>query len=170
MPNSKTTWHVEQQRLTKLRKEVARSLQKPRSNDNAVEKVNANQDQIRIAQVTAANFEAEVIRSPQPVLVEFSATWSQPCHILESVLDEVALACAGKVKVVRINADDNPDLSLWYEIQSVPTLLGFLGGKIRARIVGTASVQAILAKFQTAFFASDPDSNLSTAPDTTSVN
>ncbi|MCW5555074.1 MAG: thiol reductase thioredoxin [Verrucomicrobiae bacterium] len=130
--------------------------------------MNAHQDQIQIAQVTAANFEAEVIRSPQPVLVEFSATWSQPCHILDSVLDEVALACAGKVKLVRINADDNPDLSLWYEIQSVPTLLGFLGGKVRARIVGTASKEAILAKLQTAFHSSDAGFHLSTAPDTTS--
>lgn len=170
MPNSKTTWRVEQQRLTKLRKEVARSLQKPTSNDNAVENVNVNQQQLQIAQVTAASFETEVIQSPQPVLVEFSATWSQPCHILESVLDEVALACAGKVKVVRINADDNPDLSLWYEIQSVPTLLGFLGGKVRARIVGTASRKAILAKLQTTFFGSNPSSHLSTPPDTTTAH
>lgn len=147
---------------------MARSLQKPECNDNAVENVNAHQDQTQIAQVTAANFETEVMRSAQPVLVEFSATWSQPCHILDSVLEEVALACAGKVTVVRINADDNPDLSLWYEIQSVPTLLGFLGGKVRARIVGTASKEAILAKLQTAFHSSDAGFHLSTSPDTTS--
>jgi thioredoxin 1 len=52
------------------------------------------------------------------------------------------------VKIVKVNADDNPDLSLWYEVQSIPTLLYFVDGSIRAKVVGTASKEAILAKLE----------------------
>lgn len=96
--------------------------------------------------VSEANFESEILKSRQPVLVVFRAPWSRPCQVLEAALDKVAAACAGTIRVVRVNADDNPDLSLWYEIQSIPTLLYFVDGSIRARIVGTASKEAILAK------------------------
>lgn len=96
------------------------------------------------------NFESEVLRSPRPVLVAFGASWSRPCHVIESVLDEVAATCTDRVKLVKVNADDNPDLSLWYEIESIPTLLCFVGGEVRARVVGTASKEAILAKLQSA--------------------
>ena len=81
-------------------------------------------------------------------MVAFWAPWSRPCHILDSVLDEVATACAGRVKVAKVNADDNPYLSMWYEIQSIPTLLFFMEGDVRAKIVGTASKEAILAELQ----------------------
>jgi thioredoxin 1 len=110
--------------------------------------MNANQNPVQIAEVGEGNFESEVLLSQQPVLVEFSAAWSRPCHLLDSVLDEVASACAARVKVVRVNADDNPDLSLVYDIQSIPTLLYFIGGNLRSIIVGTASKEAILAKLQ----------------------
>jgi thioredoxin 1 len=108
--------------------------------------MNADSNSTRIADISEVNFESEVLLSQQPVLVEFSAAWSRPCHILDSVLDEVASACASRVKVVRINADDNPDLSLVYEIQSIPTLLYFVEGNLRAKVIGTASKEAILAK------------------------
>src|SRR5216117_3194767 len=75
-------------------------------------------------------------------------TWSRPCQILDSVLEEVAATCAGREKVVRINADNNPDLSLVWNIQSIPTLLYFVDGNLRARIVGTASKEAILSKLR----------------------
>ena len=84
----------------------------------------------------------------QPVLVEFWAPWSRSCQVVDSVLQEVASACAGKVKVVKVNADDNLDLSLWYDIQSIPTLLYFIRGNPCLRIVGTATKQAILAKLR----------------------
>ena len=102
----------------------------------------------QIVEVGQQAFEAEVLKAQRPVLVEFSAAWSRPCHVLDTVLDEVANACANKAKVVRVNADDNPDLSLWFGIQSIPTLLYFRDGKVQARIVGTASKAAILAKLQ----------------------
>jgi len=84
--------------------------------------MNANQHKA-MAWVGEADFELAVLRSKQPVLVTFWAPWSRPCHIIDSVLDEVATACAGSVKVVKVNADNHPALSLLYEIQSIPTLL-----------------------------------------------
>ena len=99
-------------------------------------------------EVSEQNFEEGVLKSTQPVLVEFLAPWSRPCQVLESVLSEIAAALAGKVTLVRINADDSLGLSLWYDIQYVPTLLCFISGKPRLRIVGTASKEAILAKLK----------------------
>jgi thioredoxin-like negative regulator of GroEL len=64
------------------------------------------------------------------------------------VLDEVATACARTVKVVKVNADNNPDLGFWYEIQSIPTLLYFVGGSLHAKVVGTTSKEAILSKLK----------------------
>jgi thioredoxin 1 len=107
-----------------------------------------NADKIQVAEVREANFELEVLRSKLPVLVAFLALWSRPCHIIGSVLDEVASACAGRAKVVKVNVDDNLDLGIWYEIQSIPTLLCFVDGKIGIRIVGTASKEAILSKLK----------------------
>ena len=107
-----------------------------------------NQEKKPIIEIGEANFESEVLRWKQPVLVAFSAAWSRPCQILDAVLEEVAAACAGREKVVRINADNNPDLSLIWNIQSIPTLLYFVDGNLRGRIVGTASKEAILSKLQ----------------------
>ena len=101
-----------------------------------------------IIEIDDANFESEVLRWKQPVLVAFSAAWSRPCQILDSVLEEAASECVGHVKVVRINADNHPDLSLVWRIQSIPTLLYFVDGSLRARIVGTASKEAILSKLR----------------------
>lgn len=117
--------------------------------ESKVEITNANLNPARIAEIGTGNFEAEVLQVRQPVLVEFTAAWSRPCHVLDSVLAEVATACAGKAKVVRINADDHPDLSLMYDIQSIPTLLYFVAGKLRAKVVGTASKEAVMARLKT---------------------
>ena len=110
--------------------------------------MNTNPDKGPIIEIGEANFESEVLRWKQPVLVAFSATWSRPCRILDAVLEEVAAACDGRGKVVRINADNHPDLSMVWQIQSIPTLLYFVDGNLRARIVGTASKEAILSKLQ----------------------
>ena len=98
--------------------------------------------------VTAGDFAAEVLASKQPVLVEFWTSWSRPCHVLDSVLQELVGHWGGKVKVVKVNADDSLDLSLCYDIQSVPTLLCFVAGSPCFRIVGTATREAIEAKIK----------------------
>ena len=92
------------------------------------------------------DFELKVLRSELAIVAVFWVPWSHPCKILDLVLKEVADACAGSWTVAKVNADDNPALSLWYGIQSVPTLLFFVRGVNRAQIVGTASKEAILAK------------------------
>ena len=113
-----------------------------------VENMDTNQHKATTVGVDEANFGSEVLKSDQPVLVVFWAPWSRPCQILDWELNEVAATCAGTARAVKVNADDNPDLSMWYEIQSVPTLLFFMNGSVRARVVGTASKAAILAKLE----------------------
>jgi thioredoxin 1 len=110
--------------------------------------MNASNHKSPTADVGEVNFESEILKSKQPVLVVFWAPWSRPCQVLDVALEEVATACAGIVKVVKVNADDNPDLSLVYDVQSIPTLLYFVEGSLRARLVGTASKEAILSKLQ----------------------
>ena len=99
-------------------------------------------------QIDNGNFDSEVLQAKQPVLVAFLTVWSRPCAILAPVLDEIASERAGKLKVVRVNADTSLDLSLWYDIQSIPTLLYFVSGNVRAKIVGTATKEAILSKLE----------------------
>lgn len=125
---------------------LAQALPERLHRHGTVNIVNAGPNDRLTIDVGEANFESEVLKSKQPVLVAFWASWSRPCHVLESVLGEVVAACAGSVKFVKVNADDNPDLSICYEIQSIPTLLFFVGGNVRARVVGTASKEAILSR------------------------
>ena len=125
--------------------------------------MNRNSDNRPIIEIGEGNFESEVLRWKQPVLVVFSAAWSRPCAVLDSVLKEVAAACSGRVKVARINADNNPDLSLFWRIQSIPTLLYFVDGNLRARIVGTASKEAILSKLQSVTDGGDSETLTSDA-------
>lgn len=110
--------------------------------------MNTKDDSKRIVAVDEVNFESEVLRSEPPVLAAFLAPWSRPCQLMESVLNEVMSTCTGTVKFVKINADNNPDLGIWFEIQSVPTLLYFVTGSLRARIVGTTSKETILSRMQ----------------------
>ncbi len=101
-----------------------------------------------VPEVGRANFDSEVLRSERPVLVAFWAPWSTACRVAEPVLSEVMSEIPGGVRLVRINADENPHLSLWYGIQSLPTLLYFVDGAVLARIVGTASKEDILAQLR----------------------
>ena len=100
--------------------------------------------------VDETNFESHIQQSEYSVLVAFWTPWSKPCHIMDPVLEEVAQTCTDKIKVVKVNADDNPNLSLRFDVQHIPTLLLFEAGKIRWRLVGTASAEAILTKLKSA--------------------
>lgn len=110
--------------------------------------MNRTENNSKPIEVDTSNFDLEVLQSKKPVLVAFSALWSRPCTILASVLDEIVSECSGELKVVRVNADTNPDLGLWYGVQFIPTLLYFIGGNVRARIVGTATKEAIFSKLE----------------------
>ena len=115
---------------------------------NKTESMNTNQNGASRADLSEANFGAEVLHSKEPVLVAFWAPWSRACQVLDSVLPELASALEGKARVVKVNADDSLDLSLLYDIHSIPTLLYFVEGTTRLRIVGTATKEAILAKLK----------------------
>ena len=110
--------------------------------------INSNEIEVPIVEVGEANFFSEVVQSKLPVLVGFLAPGNQPFQVLRPVLDEVVTACVGSVKVAWVNADDNPHLSIWYRIQSVPTLLYFVDGRPRGRVVGTASKEGILSQLK----------------------
>src|SRR6266478_3081991 len=110
--------------------------------------MNATRNKERALEVGKTNFESEVLGSKQPVLVVFCAPWSKACRVLRPVLNQIMRTSTGSVKFVKINSDENPDLSLWYGIHSIPALLYFVDGVVRARITGTANKQAILAKLE----------------------
>ena len=85
---------------------------------------------------TDANFDAEVLQSDTPVLVDFSATWCGPCRQLSPIIDELAKEYAGKVKVGKVDIDVSQDLAAKYDIMSVPTVLFFKGGEKVDSLVG----------------------------------
>ena len=94
--------------------------------------------------VTDANFETEVIGSKEPVVVDFYAEWCGPCKAMAPALDLVAKEMAGKVKVVKVDVDQNPGITQKYRIQAMPTLMIFKDGKVAATQVGALVQKAKL--------------------------
>lgn len=87
-------------------------------------------------QFTDANFDAEVINSDIPVLVDFWAVWCGPCRVIAPIVEELATEFEGKVKVGKLDVDNNPTVASMYGIRSIPTLLVFKDGQIVEQIVG----------------------------------
>jgi thioredoxin 1 len=85
---------------------------------------------------TDNDFDAEVLQSSQPVLVEFWATWCAPCRALEPVVESLAKQHAGRLKVGKLNIDEHPRAPTRFEVRSVPTLLLFSGGRVVGQLVG----------------------------------
>jgi thioredoxin len=86
--------------------------------------------------VTDASFSADVERSPLPVLVDAWAAWCGPCRMIAPVIDELAAEMAGRLRVAKLNVDENPATAARFDLRSIPTLLVFKGGREVDRIVG----------------------------------
>ncbi len=99
-------------------------------------------------QITESNFEAEVIQSPVPVLVDFWATWCGPCKMISPIVDQVAVEMAGKAKVGKVDVDGNAALATRFNVRSIPTLLFFKGGELKDTVVGATSKDNIVKRLQ----------------------
>ena len=99
----------------------------------------------KIVQLTDATFEEEVIKSSLPVLVDYWAEWCGPCKMIAPVLDEIAGDYDGRVKIAKLNIDDNPATPPSYGIRGIPTLMLFKGGEVEATKVGAVSKSQLTA-------------------------
>jgi thioredoxin 1 len=96
-----------------------------------------------VGKTTDASFEADVLKSAEPVVVDFWAEWCGPCRMIAPALDEISAQVGDKVKIVKLNVDENPNIAAKYGIMSIPTLLMFKNGEISSRQVGAAPKQKL---------------------------
>ena len=96
-----------------------------------------------VREVSDSSFEQDVLQSEQPVLVDFWAQWCAPCRMLAPTVEAVAEKYQGKAAVVKLNVDDNPNVSQKYGIKGIPTLILFKGGKEQERVVGATSKDSL---------------------------
>jgi thioredoxin 1 len=96
-----------------------------------------------VSKVSDADFDAQVLKSNEPVVVDFWAEWCGPCRMIAPALEEIAGTMGGKVKIVKLNVDENPATAAKYGIMSIPTLMLFKNGELASRQVGAAPKQKL---------------------------
>ena len=96
-----------------------------------------------VGKVSDATFDAEVLKASGPVVVDFWAEWCGPCRMIAPALEEIAGQMGDKVKIVKLNVDENPNTAAKYGIMSIPTLMMFKNGEIASRQVGAAPKQKL---------------------------
>src|SRR5437899_9347371 len=101
-----------------------------------------------IIEIDEANFETEVLKSSQPVLVEFATGWSLPSIMFDGSIDEIATEFIEDLKLARVQLDRSPNLGLWYGIRCLPTILYFSDGEVRVGIFGTTNKDRILSQLK----------------------
>ena len=98
-------------------------------------------------ELTAENFNEEVLESQLPVLVDFWATWCGPCRMMAPIVSEIAAEYAGKVAVGKVNVDEEPELASAFGIESIPTLMVFKNGELTDTLVGVRKKEDVVALF-----------------------
>ncbi|MGC8971551.1 MAG: thioredoxin [bacterium] len=104
----------------------------------------------KVKAVSRLDFDSEVINSNIPVLADFWAEWCMPCKMLSPIVEEISQEFSGRIKVVKVNVDENPDLAMRYGIQAIPTLLIFKEGKVVGEIVGYVSKRVLKDRIEEA--------------------
>ncbi|WP_314912869.1 thioredoxin [Stomatobaculum longum] len=95
---------------------------------------------------TKANFEKEVLESKEPVLIDFYADWCGPCKMMAPVVEKLAEKYEGKVKVGKVNSDDEPELAQMFQVMSIPNFVIIKDGKVVDRVIGAVPQQALEEK------------------------
>ena len=89
-----------------------------------------------VLKITSENYEEEVLKSDKPVLIDFYADWCGPCRMMSPIIDEIAEEMEGKIKVGKINVDDNQELAMEYGVMSIPTIVVIKNGQVEKTFVG----------------------------------